>query len=554
MTELHSKIIMNMVGNVAQQSERNARALGRFARSGVQDLTRLQRAVRSVDGALSAIGNRYTGIVTGGTGALAVNHVVNLGEQLARLGNKAGYSNQQMAALRKEILDLAQRDGIRIEPEKLTEAIDAILSKTGDMEYARNTMQALALTIGATGAEGDAVGGTVAQLKKLKIAADDAAPAMALLYEQGNMGSFELSDMAALGERIFSAYASFGRTGMPAVRELGAAMQMIRGGTGGPEQAATAFESMMATFTDAKKLKLLQEGGVQVYDPAELRSGREVIRPIPDLMMDIVKATEGRKTMLGQVFGAEAIRAFNQLAADYRGPNGMDDFKKIYGVSSDARSIEQAAARVANTAAGALRNLTTAAEELAERWLSEPVQKAADVANQAGRDQVQDWGDIAVTGFAALGGGVVAQKVASKLFGKGLGELGLKAGAGIASGAQHAAARFVTSPALMTGAAWLGHAAAPLAAGAAGYGLGSLLNKTLVEGTDFSDQLGRAIARALSAVGNDDARAALASDRASRVDMRLSVDVKNGRATIEALDADRGVNVELDTGVMGGYH
>lgn len=47
------------------------------------------------------------------------------------------------------------------------------------------------------------------------------------------------------------------------------------------------------------------------------------------------------------------------------------------------------------------------------------------------------------------------------------------------------------------------------AAGAAGYGVGTVINKTLIEGTALGDGIGKSIAHALAAFGNDDAQAAI---------------------------------------------
>ena len=46
-------------------------------------------------------------------------------------------------------------------------------------------------------------------------------------------------------------------------------------------------------------------------------------------------------------------------------------------------------------------------------------------------------------------------------------------------------------------------------AGAAGYGVGSVINKHAVEGTAFGDKLGESLAKTLAFFGNDEAQAAL---------------------------------------------
>ncbi|TVO57522.1 phage tail tape measure protein [Denitromonas halophila] len=49
-------------------------------------------------------------------------------------------------------------------------------------------------------------------------------------------------------------------------------------------------------------------------------------------------------------------------------------------------------------------------------------------------------------------------------------------------------------------------------AGAAGYGAGTLINKTMIEGTEFGDSIGRGVAKALAFFGNEDAKRAVEAE------------------------------------------
>lgn len=64
-----------------------------------------------------------------------------------------------------------------------------------------------------------------------------------------------------------------------------------------------------------------------------------------------------------------------------------------------------------------------------------------------------------------------------------------------------------------SGARMVAPAAAPvagvMAAGAVGYGVGTVISKNFVEGTSFGDKLGESITKTLAFFGNDNAKAAL---------------------------------------------
>jgi len=76
-----------------------------------------------------------------------------------------------------------------------------------------------------------------------------------------------------------------------------------------------------------------------------------------------------------------------------------------------------------------------------------------------------------------------------------------------------------------------GPAGAVLAAGAVGYGAGTVISKNFVEGTDFGDKLGETIAKTLAFFGNDEAKAALEAQAA--YEAMLSEQSKNNQLSQE---------------------
>ena len=117
-----------------------------------------------------------------------------------------------------------------------------------------------------------------------------------------------MKDLAALGPRTIAAYTATGRSGAKALIEMGAALQVIRRGTGSSEQAATAFEAVMRNLTSPDKQQKLRSLGVSVRD-----SLTGEFRPITELMTEIVEKSGGSLETLGTIFDAEAVRAFNLL-------------------------------------------------------------------------------------------------------------------------------------------------------------------------------------------------------------------------------------------------
>ncbi len=107
-------------------------------------------------------------------------------------------------------------------------------------------------------------------------------------------------------------------------------------------------------------------------------------------------------------------------------------------------------------------------------------------------------------------------------------------------------ARLGLTTAAGVGSAALGTAGV-LAAGAGGFEVGSYISRNYIDGTDLSDKIGRAVAVALAAFGNDEARDAL--DRRNRAPdiagtLRIQID-SLGRPQVLDARAD-GLNLDVD--------
>jgi TP901 family phage tail tape measure protein len=78
----------------------------------------------------------------------------------------------------------------------------------------------------------------------------------------GKQGQFELRHMARYFPELGARMKSFGVTGMDAVRELGAAMQVARGSSGTTEEAATNVKDWMSHMTAAHTVKTFHDVGI----------------------------------------------------------------------------------------------------------------------------------------------------------------------------------------------------------------------------------------------------------------------------------------------------
>jgi hypothetical protein len=598
MADIKTSIVVDLAGNLIRKSKQYSNSIGNFSKKGQRHLAGINRVAKLTGNNLLKLGNRYTALATGAGAVGAGNMVVKLERRMTRLGIQANVSSEKINKLKNEIFDIAQAPEIRVDPGQITSAIEAIVEKTGDLEFAEKNIRNIGLAINATGADGGAIGEILAEFQKMGIKApQEVLKALDVLNVQGKEGAFTLQNLAALGPRAITAYTSLGRTGVPALREMGAALQVIRQGTGSSEQATTAFEALLRTMTDPVKLKKLQAGGIQVFDAEELKKGREQLRPINELMIELIQKSKGRKTVLGQIFDAEAVRAFNSALAEFNRTGRVDSLDKFMNVQADGTTTINDSARAAKDASGALSYLFTALKQYADSELTEPIQSIADSLNSLEPEKLQRVFKVIAGGAAGLialslaASGIRSIKTIAGVFrggkaggvgssipglaggvqpvyvvnfpGAGLPGVGGSINKGTVPGKRNfrSIARAAFNQRNMKGVAALGAGAlttaalAVAASAATGIGIGTVIDKKLQKsegGREFRHNLGGTIATILARLGSKDAQAALDREFNRDTDLGGTLKIKidsEGRTKVTQLEKNGGLDFDVDAGM-----
>lgn len=424
---------------LGQDSTQTGKKVGRFGRTirlagaGVKKFTRdigaaikesnlLRRSVDKLDEGLDAVGNQWTALATGAAGAGSAVAVMGLEERYERLGIQAGKSREEMTQLRKEMFATAQQSDIRVDQGEMLSAVEKIVEKTGDLEFAKENMANIGRVMQATGAAGLDVGEMFADMSTkfgLKNS-EDVLAAIDTLVVQGKAGAFTLQNLAAEGAAVSAAYAAMGRTGPEAVREMGALLQISRMGSGSAAEAASAMDSVLAditsNFADIEKL------GIEVFDEEALARGEKKFRDIPTLLKEIMDATGSDITEYSQLFGDEAMRLMKVLSSA-EGKTKLDDFLAIHG---DGTAVLQDSARAAQTANAAMISLKTAWLSFADENLAEPIADLADAINSLDPSTLESTLKVA----SGVGGALAAVWAGRKIWKMGESVAGLFRGGG----------------------------------------------------------------------------------------------------------------------------
>lgn len=411
--QLVTDIILNLSGNLAQKANQYGANMSKFAKRNQRAMGIIKKSTEAAGRGFDKMSNRYVAAAASIATVSSARTFATLDRRLSRVAIAADITREAASELYSEIQKVSNQEGIRIAPEEALSAIEEILTKTGDLDYAINNLPSIAAVIQATGAGGLQVGGIFTEFKKLAIdSSESAMAAIDILNKQGKSGAFTLANMASLGPQIFAAYAATGRQGKEAVTELGAALQVIRQGVGSDATAVTAFEALIRDITNPERVKKLQQlGGINVFDPEKLKAGVEIMRPLPELMEEIVLRSQGLSRNLDLLnLTDEAKRALNPLIAEFSQTGDIKAFDPLMQITGDGSVTLQDAKVAADDFAASLQLINNAWNQFATRELAEPIAELAAAINSLEPEAVQDWLDTGKNIAIVVGGLVAARK------------------------------------------------------------------------------------------------------------------------------------------------
>lgn len=326
-------------------------------------------AVNKIDGVFSGMKTKLGAIGVSLSLGAASNQIIDLDARLTRMGMTADASAEQVNRLKQKIFEAAQDPNIKMDPSKIVDALDVVMTKTGSLEYVEANIKNIAVALQASGAAGEEMGDVFSEFQKKGFAAAEISQLMDDLVKQGDQGEYTFQKFAKTGKAVLSSYSTIGST-VEDVKKLNAVMQVLTAGTPSEDVAATALNSIISELSDPKKQEQLGIIGVRVRDTA----GN--FRDLADIMQDIlaVAEKEGNIDFLVDVFGVtsmSAVRAFRQYGENYK--------KLTEELGDSSGALEKKSARMAGTMKANLQNLQTTFLKFADTNLAKPLERLNDL-------------------------------------------------------------------------------------------------------------------------------------------------------------------------------
>jgi TP901 family phage tail tape measure protein len=546
------------------------------------------RGFKSIKNSSTSLTRAFASLGLTISATMAIVTSAKFDKQLTKIAQTAGVAQDNINDLRGSLFDMARQTGQSL--KSLTSGFDDLIQAGLNWDEARATIEAINRAMAVTGAEAKtlASGMTVAA-EAFQFDLSNPQLAVRLLDQMtvaGRLGNAELADLSGVFSRIGinakTANLSFSET-LGLVERLSLIEK-------NPERLATLVDSTLRLFTNQAYLtKAAKAAKVSFYDADGER------RAALDVLDDIAKKYKGIKKDINkdraiqQLFGQADLDTIKGLRALLSGETLNEVRKMAEQISSASDVIQKDLPGAISNSIDQAARLKSVLREAADGF-SRPINRAISNVIKYVLDKKEAGGleasgtDLMLGAGAAVGGALLAKRYGGSMI-KGLtGKLGNIAGgvatgkaleqaAGVlpvyvvnmpaslggmpggasvsggavgglpknmpkvvgktkaAAGLLYGAKNLSTIGAMGAGAMGTAGAAGVVAA-AVGYGIGTLINKA-IEGSDLSNKIGEAVAHALAALGNKEAK--------------LVIEINEKRAEVKRIEAD-GFEVEVDTG------
>jgi len=252
---------------------------------------------------------------------LATKAAADFTTGMVDIQQKADLSDAATARLQNTIVKAAQTS--RQLPENMRAAVDVLAGKGLDPRQA----VLLAPSIGRLGTAfrvdlADGAAAAYANLNNLKVPISQTSAALDVMAASGNMGAFEIRDMARHFPALTAQMQALGAKGVPAVGQLSAALQVAEKGTGNADQAANNVQNLLSKINSPATVRAFEKNfGIDL--PAAMKKlEAQGYDTVESIAMITSQATGGDLKKLGYAFedmqAQGALRSLIQNLDEYR--------------------------------------------------------------------------------------------------------------------------------------------------------------------------------------------------------------------------------------------
>lgn len=256
----------------------------------------------------------------------------NFESQLVNFGNTAQLYGDDLTGVGDRLRALGPV--VNKSASELLVALEYLVGKGLSPDEGMKALEAVGMTATATGSQiEDMAASGFSVLDNLKVPAEELQRAFDAMNQAGKSGGFELKGMAQYFPQLTASARSLGMEGVPAVAELGAALQIAMKGAGSESEAANNMQNFLSKLSSPETVKRFKDMGINVE--AEFQKAADNNVSVFEHMLGVInEAADGNQFKMGELFGDQQVLNFLRPMME-----NLDEFKAIRDAALGADGI-----------------------------------------------------------------------------------------------------------------------------------------------------------------------------------------------------------------------
>jgi TP901 family phage tail tape measure protein len=344
-----------------------------------------------------------------------------LDKNLTQIGQTAGASKLEVAALRNDLFSLSKTSGQGV--EDLKDGFNSLVQSGLNMKEAKATLDGINMAMAVTGANAQTLsGGLTVAAQAFQFDLSKPGKALELLDKMtvaGRLGNAELQNLSDIFGRVgvnaSSAGMSFDKT-LAFIETLSLVER-------NPERLATLADSTLRIFTNLNYMKQAQKalgGKVKFFDASGQR--RDALAVLKDMKTeyDKLKTDQERSKFIGKVFGKADLDTIKGMRTLLQGDMITKSSQFSKTITSASGTLERDMDDAISNAVDQTGRLKTALREAADGFIK-PINNTIQNSIKFLMDKREKGGleltgkEMAIGGVATLAGGAIAAMTIGKL-------------------------------------------------------------------------------------------------------------------------------------------
>jgi TP901 family phage tail tape measure protein len=276
------------------------------------EFNKLQKQVHQTSESIDKLGKNMMGLGAGMTiGGLGLAHTLGLTDaipqalemehRIRELGNVGQLTEQQLAGMNQRLGQISKYTN-QFRPD-IIEGLSVLVASGVDPTKALDYMNVIGKTATAEQAAIVDISKTAFSVTdNLKVPISELNKTMDILAQSGKEGRFELKDMAGEFPGLTASASMLGMKGVPAVAQLGAALQIAMKGAKDAPEAANNLQNFMQKVTAPQTIQnFSKKFGIDLKSEL-LKAVSEGKDPILEVLNIIQRATSGDVFKVSEIF------------------------------------------------------------------------------------------------------------------------------------------------------------------------------------------------------------------------------------------------------------